>query len=54
MNAASISEINSRKENAKRSKEDILKLNLKQGTSLKESVKSETEMWKNSLVGNNW
>ena len=52
--AASINEINTRKAAAKRTKEDIQKLNLQQWTTLKESVKSETAKWKNSLVRSNW
>ena len=45
--AASINEIKTRKEAAKRTKEDILKLNLQQWTTLKDSIKSETIKWKN-------
>ena len=51
---ASINEINTRKAAAKRTKVDIQKLNLQQWTTLKESVKSETAKWKNSLVRNDW
>ena len=34
--------------------EDILKLNLEQWTSLKDSVNQETIKWKNSLIRNDW
>ena len=52
--AASINEFKSRKAAAQRSKEDIQKLNLQQWTTLKQSVKTETKKWKNSLMRNNW
>ena len=52
--SASINEINNRKATAQRSREDIKKLNLQQWTTLEQSVKIETENWKNSLVRNDW
>ena len=52
--AASVNEFQTRKATAKRSKEDIKKLNLQQWTTLKQSVKTESENWKNSLVRNDW
>jgi hypothetical protein len=52
--ATQINQINTRKAAAIKSKADILKLNTEQWTSLKESVKSETIKWKNSLVRNEW
>ena len=52
--AASVNEINTRKATAKRTREDIQKLNLQQWSSLKESVQTETLKWKNSLVRNEW
>ena len=52
--AASIKELETRKAAAKRTREDILKLNNHQWTTLKDSVKTETIKWKNSLVRNEW
>ena len=52
--AASINEISTRKAAANRTKADIQKLNIEQWTALKESVKTETIKWKNSLVRNDW
>ena len=52
--ATQINQIATRKAAAIRSKADIQKLNTEQWTSLKESVKSETIKWKNSLVRNEW
>ena len=52
--ATPIKEIETRKVTAKRTREDILKLNLQQWTTLKDSVKTETIKWKNSLVRNEW
>ena len=52
--AASIKELETRKAAAKRTREDILKLNNYQWTTLKDSVKTETIKWKNSLVRNEW
>ena len=43
-----------RQAQAKRTKEDIIKLNIDQWTSLKDSVKQETNKWKNYLVRNEW
>ena len=51
--AKPIKELETRKAAAKRSREDIHKLNLEQWTSLKDSVKTETIKWKNSLQGTN-
>ena len=52
--ATPINEISTRKAAATKSKADIQKLNTEQWTSLKDSVKSETIKWKNSLVRNEW
>lgn len=52
--ATQINQISTRKAAAIKSKTDILRLNTEQWTSLKESVKSETIKWKNSLVRNEW
>ena len=52
--AKPIKEISTRKAAAVKSKADIQKLNTEQWTSLKDSVKSETIKWKNSLVRNEW
>ena len=50
----SINEFRTRKAVAQRTKEDILKLNFQQWTTLKDSLKSETINSKNSLVINYW
>ena len=52
--ATPINEISTRKAAATKSKADIQKLNTEQWTSLKDSIKSETIKWKNSLVRNEW
>ena len=46
--------IEKRLQKARRTRDDILKLNLKQWTSLKASIDKETQKWKNCIIARDW